>query len=216
MNAYFTNVLAEKRIRDLQDLTRIELIHSFTKWKWIITANIWTYEMRMVNDALNKYPIPQESTRRTPDQTFPKTNLNINTKHYKSCGWPVYLLDANLQQNNQHHKWKESATVCIYLVKSPQHGINISLVLILATWLVSPKFHAKHDPLFDIMKQESFKSNWQNKAGFVAKRKQHISSIRNKFTRPKAAKPNGRYNNAPSLVSKNRRSSPFADTTRTK
>ena len=44
---------------------------------------------------------------------------------------------------------------------------NVSLVLNLSTGLVSPQFHVKHDPSFDVAKQQFFKSQWQAKAGFL-------------------------------------------------
>ena len=104
VNAHFTNGLAEKRIRDLQDLTRTLLIHASIKWKHCITANIWPYAMRMANDAMNNSPSLQDINRRTPEQIFSKTNANMNAKHFKPCGCPVYVLDSALQQNSPYQK----------------------------------------------------------------------------------------------------------------
>ena len=70
--------------------------------------------------------------------------------------------------------------------KSPQHGGNISRVLDLTTGLVSPQFHVKHDPSFDVEQQQSFKSNWQTKARFMAKRKQQVRTENNLSSYPKA------------------------------
>ena len=75
-------------------------------------------------------------------------------------------MEPGLQNNNPYHKWKERANVGVYLGKSPNHDRNVSLVLNLNTGLVSPQFHVKHDPSFDVVKQRSFKSKWQIKAGF--------------------------------------------------
>ena len=131
------------------------------------TANLWSYVMKLKNDALNNYPSPQDSARRTHEQIFSKTQVNINAKYFKLFGCPVFILDNALQQQNTYHKWKEKAKVGIYLGKSPQH---VSLVPSLTTSLVSPQFHAKHDPSFDVLLQQTFKSNWQTKAKFLTKR----------------------------------------------
>ena len=40
VNAYHTNGLTEKRVKDLQDLTRTGLIFVATKWQGCIIANI--------------------------------------------------------------------------------------------------------------------------------------------------------------------------------
>ena len=53
MNAYIINILAEKRIRDLHDLTRTELIYSSTKRNECITTSIWPCVMRIASSTLN-------------------------------------------------------------------------------------------------------------------------------------------------------------------
>ena len=40
VNAHHTNGMAEKRIRDLQDLTRAQMLHAATNWKNCITVNL--------------------------------------------------------------------------------------------------------------------------------------------------------------------------------
>jgi hypothetical protein len=61
----------------------------------------------------------------------------------------------------------------IYLCSSEQHASNVSLVLSLATGLVSPQFHAKHDDDFYTTSATSEnivpKSEWQEKCGFLDK-----------------------------------------------
>jgi hypothetical protein len=47
IHAHHTNGMAEKRIRDLQDLARAMLLHASTKWNSQITANLWPYAWRM-------------------------------------------------------------------------------------------------------------------------------------------------------------------------
>ena len=77
VNAHFTNGLAEKRVRDLQDLAQTEPIYSSTKWKGCITSNLWPYEMRIANEILNNSSSPEESAMITPEQISSKTLQTI-------------------------------------------------------------------------------------------------------------------------------------------
>ena len=74
MNANFTNEMAEKIKRDLQDLIRTEIIYSSNKKDK--TASIWPCAIRLTNEAHNNTPSPYDSARRTPEQIFSKTNVN--------------------------------------------------------------------------------------------------------------------------------------------
>ena len=170
VNAHHTNGLAEKRIRDLQDLARTQMIHATNKWPACITANLWPYAVRLANDTLNNTPSPQDAASRTAEQIFAKTVTNINEKHYHPFGCPCYVLNEALQKNNPHNKWKGRTRVGIYLGRSPQHGRNVALVLDRNTGLVSPQFHVQYDPTFSTTQQCKYTSQWQMKAGFVAKR----------------------------------------------
>ena len=138
VNTHHTNYLVEKRSRNLQDLTHRELMFAVTKRKNFITSYLWPYTMRLIYETLNNLPSPQDTVRRTPQQIFSKTNININVKYFKPFECSVYVLDSSLQQNNPHHKCKERAKVGIHLDKSSQHGRNLSLVLNPTAGLVSP------------------------------------------------------------------------------
>ena len=43
VNAHHTNGLAKKRIRDLQNLTRTQIMYAASKWKGCITGRLWSY-----------------------------------------------------------------------------------------------------------------------------------------------------------------------------
>ena len=167
VNAHHTNGLAERRIRELQDLTRTNMIHANRRWPDAITANLWPYAMRMGNEAINDTPSLQDKARRSPRQIFTGTMININPKHYKPFGCPVYVLDNALATGNIFHKWKERSRVGIYLGKSPVHAKNVALVLNMETGHVSPQFHVKFDPSFHTVKENKWSSKWQVLAGFV-------------------------------------------------
>ena len=167
VNAHHTNGLAERRIRELQDLTRTNMIHANRRWSEAITANLWPYEMRMANESINDTPSLQDKGRRSPRQIFTGTMVNISPKHYKPFGCPVYVLDNALATGYIFHKWKEYSRVGIYLGKSPVHAKNVALVLSMETGHVSPQFHVKFDPSFHTVKENKWSSKWQVLAGFV-------------------------------------------------
>ena len=170
VNAHHQNGVAERRIRELQDMARTMLIHANSRWPDAITANLWPYAVRAANDAINHSPSMQDPERRSPMEIFAKTRVVANPKHWKPFGCPVYVLESDLQSGQPFHKWKSRSRVGIYIGKSPHHGRNIALVLSLETGLVSPQFHVAYDPNFQTVKEIMTKSRWQNKAGFVAQR----------------------------------------------
>jgi hypothetical protein len=167
VNAHHQNGIAERRIRELQDLTRTMLIHAARRWPECITANLWPYALRLANDAFNHSPNLQDANKRSPMQIFGNTNVAMNPKHFQPFGCPVFVLDNQLQHNAPFQKWKERSKVGIYLGRSPTHGANVSLVLDRMTGLVSPQFHIKHDPSFHMVMQDKLESQWQNRAGFI-------------------------------------------------
>ena len=177
VNAHHQNGIAERRIRELQELARTMLIHAARRWPACITANLWPYAVRMANDAFNHSPNLKDSTKRSPIQIFGNTKVATNPKHFQPFGCPVFILDNNLQHNAPFHKWKERSRVGIYLGKSPAHSNNVALVLDRTTGLVSPQFHIKFDPSFHSVMQDDFDSQWQHRAGFIKQEPQ---------TKPKA------------------------------
>jgi len=169
VNAHHQNGIAERRIRELQEMARTQLIHANKRWSTVVTTNLWPYAVRMANLSLNSAPCLQDELRRSPLEIFSGSKTTTNQKHWKPFGCPTYVLRNELQSNLPFHKWKERATVGVYLGPSPQHGRNVALVLNLKTALVSPQFHVKFDPTFQTVKQISVDSKWQMKSGFLTK-----------------------------------------------
>ena len=168
VGAHHTNGKAERRIRELQDMARTMLIHANRRWKNAITANLWPYAIRHANDCLNAAPNMQQPSKRSPLQLFSNTPVNVNRKHWKPFGCPVYVLDEALQGNKPYHKWKQRARVGIYLGQSPIHNRNVAMVLNRFTGHVSPQFHVKFDKSFDAPRQGFLESHWQYKTHFSA------------------------------------------------
>ena len=167
VNAHHQNGIAERRIKELQELARTMLIHAHNRWPKCVTTELWPYAIRAANEALNDSPSLQDPGRKSPAQLFHKTNVLANPKHYQPFGCPVYVLDNALQANRPIHKWSIRSRVGINLGHSPLHGKNVSLVLNRATGLVSPQFHVKYDPLFHSVKQDNLDSQWQQRAGLI-------------------------------------------------
>ena len=166
VNAHHQNGIAERRIKELQDMARTMLIHAAHRWPECITANLWPYALRMASESINNCPSLQDSKHRSPLQIFTNSKVAMNPKHFQTFGCPVYVLDNALQQHAPFHKWKERSRVGIYLGTSPSHGRNVALVLNRQTGLVSPQFHVKCDPSFHSVMQSKFTSKWQERAGF--------------------------------------------------
>ena len=53
VNAHWQNARAEKRIRDLQDQARVQLLHARHQWPEAITTALWPYAIRYANDVHN-------------------------------------------------------------------------------------------------------------------------------------------------------------------
>jgi len=172
VNAHHMNGIAERRIKELQEMTRASLAHANYRWKRAITANLWPYALRLANDAYNATPLKSNEQAYSPAQLFAGSKVNPNKKHFQPFGCPVYVLSQELQQQKPYHKWKERANVGIYLGRSPQHQRNVALVLNLSTGHVSPQFHVSFDPTFETIKDQEYpvKSLWQFKAGFIRER----------------------------------------------
>jgi hypothetical protein len=172
VNAHHMNGIAERRIKELQEMTRASLAHANYRWSDAITANLWPYAMRLANEAFNATPVKSNEHSFSPAQLFAGSKVNANKKHFQPFGCPVYVLNQELQQQKPYHKWKERAEVGIYLGRSPQHQRNVALVLNLSTGLVSPQFHVSFDPTFETIQDQKhpLKSLWQAKAGFVRER----------------------------------------------
>jgi hypothetical protein len=175
VNAHWQNGVAERRIRELQELARTMLIHATRRWPNGITANLWPYALRQANNILNATPRltgNKNDDHRTPLESFSGTAVDCNPKHWHPFGCPVYVLDSNLQAGKTAgKKWTERARVGIYLGQSPQHARNVSIVLNTETGNASPQFHLKVDPTFQTMRTSfgnaPLPTKWQEKCWFT-------------------------------------------------
>lgn len=173
VDSHHENGRAEARIRRLQEMTRTILSHAKRKWPHEINVHLWPYAMRTANDSINATPNMADKQKRSPEQLFSGSEVATNPKHWVHFGCPVFVLDQALRGSTKiFNKWRDRASVRIYLGRSPQHSRSVALVLNPETGLVSPQFHVQFDPHFDTVPQLYNKgakhiSKWQVKAGLT-------------------------------------------------
>ena len=171
VNAHFQSGIAERRIRELQELARTMMIHASARWPEAISAQLWPYALRMACESFNESPTLK--LKRTPIEIFTKTAVMPEPKHMRPFGCPVYVLDDTLQKSGVKHKWAERSRVGIYLGRSPYHARSIALVLNISTGRVSPQFHVRFDPTFQTMRKsfggKSPTVQWKAICGFNGK-----------------------------------------------
>jgi hypothetical protein len=130
VGAHHQNGIAEKRIRDLQDLTWLSLIHA---------VRHWPYALQKANICKN-YSYQDES-KLTPIEMFSNSKVTPNLRHNYPFDFPVYVLDRQMQGSMKAPKWESRGRIAIYLGTSEFYARSVGLVLSISTGLVSPQFH---------------------------------------------------------------------------
>ena len=91
VNAYHQNGIAERRIHELQETTRVMLIHTTKRWPGVVTIHLWPYAIRMANQAYNAMPLHSHTNKQSPNKIFDNSAVDINPKHWKPFGCPTYI-----------------------------------------------------------------------------------------------------------------------------
>jgi len=112
VSAHFQNGVAEKRIRDLQDVARTMLIHAYRRWATAISVNLWPYAMRQANDMIRN-ATPNKKQTISPTEKFSGVAASTKLDEYHPFGCPVYVLDSKMQNGQKLPKWSERARVGI-------------------------------------------------------------------------------------------------------
>ena len=169
VNTHWQNGIAEKRIRDLTEGTRKQLLNAKSRWSRAITLNLWPYSLRMQNH-LHQISVNYK-TNESPMKMFSKVKCKSNLNKEHTFGCPVYVLNASLQAGNTIQKWDQRARLGTNLGSSPHHARSVSLILNLTSGLVSPQFHIIHDNFFETVRpgatDEKSPSLWQRLSGFA-------------------------------------------------
>ena len=107
IDAHHQNGVAERRIRELQDMAQTMLIHAHRRWPSVITANFWPYAIRMAAKAYNYTLSTKFKDARTLIEGASGTKVTTNAKHWQPLGCPAYELDPALRSGARiHQKWK--------------------------------------------------------------------------------------------------------------
>ena len=172
VNAHFQNGIAERAIRDLQEVARKQLLHAHSRWPAAIHLSLWPYALRNAMAMHNSLPVLDDGTSRS--ELFSGIRVGTRMRSIHTFGCPVFALRNELAGGNSLPKWAPRARLGLNLGPSMMHARNVSLVLNLATGLVSPQYHCNFDDFFETTKlgqsDITVASIWQRLAGFV-----HIS-----------------------------------------
>ena len=146
INAHLQNSLAEHKIRDMQEHTRMALLYACNKWLSTIMVHLWPYVMQHYNNVTNC--TPQVRSKPSPNELFSGTTVAPKLCHFHSFNCPAYVLDNALQARQGTQKWKSRAHLGIYLGPSPNHAQSVALVLNPKMGHVLPQIHIKFDDSF--------------------------------------------------------------------
>lgn len=167
VNAHFQNGIAEKRIRDLQETTRKELLHAKHRWPEAIELSLWPSALRNANHLRNTLPDKEDAS--SPLERFTGIRVAPKIRDNHAFGCPAYALDSNLASGKSIPKWNTRARLGINLGPSETHASSVNLVLSLTTGCVSPQFHAQFDDFFETVRPSAGNpktfSQWQRISG---------------------------------------------------
>ena len=168
VNAHHNNLMAEIRIRELQELTRTMLVHTSRRWGKAATENLWTHLFCMDNNIINDTLSFHNPDKKIPNVLCSGSKVNQNSKHWNIFVCLVYVLDSTLQATQTHNKWSYQSRVGVYLETSPIHSNNVALVLSLKKGLVITQFHVNFDTQLQKVGQEELSLQWKINTGLIA------------------------------------------------
>jgi hypothetical protein len=101
VNAHHQNGKAERRIRQLQYMTRTLLLQACTMWPDAINLYLWPYALRKSADDLNR--IAHQTEEHSPMAKFAKVKIKPDmSTHLFGC--PTFVLNSELQAGNNISK----------------------------------------------------------------------------------------------------------------
>jgi hypothetical protein len=113
------NSIAEKMIRDLQDLARTALLHSQRAWPDAIHQSLWPYALRKAAYDLNN--IARVDQDLTAYQQFTNASVHSKITSHRTFGCPVYVL----QSPKYLGKWQSKSRLAIYIGLSVQYASTV-------------------------------------------------------------------------------------------
>ena len=95
VNAHFQSGVAERRIRELQELGRTNMIHGNSRWPEAINVHLWPYALKSSNVLYNE--APTRKMKRVPVELFSGAQVMTEPKFQRPIFSPCYVLDSALQ-----------------------------------------------------------------------------------------------------------------------
>jgi hypothetical protein len=102
VNHHGQNPFAEKRIRDLQEQARTNLLHAQKRWPKAISPHLWPYSLRTTSSVDNVVPCQKDG--KTPIELFSGTRISPQLRNFHHFGCPVYQLNSNLATGKSLNK----------------------------------------------------------------------------------------------------------------
>ncbi|KAL7524853.1 hypothetical protein ACHAWF_001109 [Thalassiosira exigua] len=148
-------VLLRKISANLTKATRKQLLYAKACWSEAINMSLWPYALRQV--ACNDYFVPRNDEGLSKLDLFGNLRVSTNLKSIHTFSCPVYVLDSRLASasGKSIKHWDNRARLGLNLGQSPSHACIVSLVLSLASGLVSPQFHCNYDDFFETVNRAS-------------------------------------------------------------
>ena len=114
VNAHFQSGIAERRIRETQEMSRTNLIHGNSRWPEAVNVHLWPYALRASSDSYNEAPTSR--MKRSPVEIFSGAQVMPEPKFQQPFGCPYYTLDSALQSaSGSTSKWRERSCISVYL-----------------------------------------------------------------------------------------------------
>ena len=162
VGAHHQNGVVERKNRELTEAARTVLLHAQRKWHKVIKPILWPYALLSAIERHNHLSLDKNG--RSPMEKFSSTHGEIDITDFHTWGCPVFVLDAENQSGKLGTpKWDPKSHAGIYLGHSPCHARSVSLILNLATGLISPQYHVIYDEEFttvDYLESNIAPPNW--------------------------------------------------------
>jgi hypothetical protein len=89
VNAYHQNGKVERRVRQLQDLSRTSLLHAIHMWPQAANTFLWPYAVRKAADNINN--IPSSGAGTSPTARFSGVSYDPDVEMKHTFGCPMYI-----------------------------------------------------------------------------------------------------------------------------
>ena len=144
VGAHHQNGIAEKKISDLVENARTQLIHAMHLWPGVIKQVLWPLALEAVIRSHNKSKL--DANLLSPEEKFSRLKVKQSAKDEHILFCPVYCLNAKLQGGvGGLPKWEPRSRLGIFVGHSSEHASDVTLVLNPRTGLVSPQYHVVFD-----------------------------------------------------------------------